>query len=50
MTNCDLCNAKVYESSIQFQNGYYLCLGCVDEYSDSELEEKFELEEKLWRT
>jgi len=44
MTNCDLCNVEVYESSIQFQNGYYLCLNCVDEYSDSELEEKIKSE------
>jgi len=42
MTICDLCNVEVYESSIHFQNGYYLCLGCVDEYSDNELEEKIE--------
>ena len=43
MICCDLCNKEEFESSIHFEESLeiWLCLFCVDLYSDEELNEIF---------
>jgi len=44
MICCDLCNKEEFESSIHFEESLevWLCLVCVDLYSDEELKEIME--------
>lgn len=37
--NCDICNKREHERSIQEQCGFYLCVSCSGSWSDEELKE-----------
>ena len=39
--NCDICNKREHERSIQEQCGFYLCVSCSGSWSDEELKEVF---------
>lgn len=39
MLNCDICNKREHERSIQEQCGFYLCVSCSGSWSDEELKE-----------